>query len=187
MVGADYSQTRCVGGDGGTTVDTGALDQNPGIRRDQRARAGRRARGHPGHGAGRARSRAAADPRNGPDFPGRRGRHHLAAGLVRRGHRATVVLRHRSEADHAARQANDRDRAGTRPDARAALELRLAGRGARGRAARAAADPGQDRLSGAAAQGIQRPVRLHRQCAGRIAAAHIALQRPDHGRTPHAR
>ena len=27
MVGADYSQTRCVGGDGGTTVDTGALDQ----------------------------------------------------------------------------------------------------------------------------------------------------------------
>jgi FAD/FMN-containing dehydrogenase len=27
MVGADYSQTRCVGGDGGTTVDLGALDQ----------------------------------------------------------------------------------------------------------------------------------------------------------------
>jgi len=27
MVGADYSQTRCVGGDGGTTVDTGALDR----------------------------------------------------------------------------------------------------------------------------------------------------------------
>lgn len=27
MVGADYSQTRCVGGDGGTTVDTGALDK----------------------------------------------------------------------------------------------------------------------------------------------------------------
>jgi FAD/FMN-containing dehydrogenase len=26
MVGADYSQTRCVGGDGGTTVDTAALD-----------------------------------------------------------------------------------------------------------------------------------------------------------------
>src|SRR5260370_34921881 len=26
MVGADYSQTRCVGGDGGTTVDTRALD-----------------------------------------------------------------------------------------------------------------------------------------------------------------
>lgn len=27
MVGADYSQTRCVGGDGGTAVDTGALDR----------------------------------------------------------------------------------------------------------------------------------------------------------------
>jgi len=27
MVGADYSQTRCVGGDGGTTVNTGALDR----------------------------------------------------------------------------------------------------------------------------------------------------------------
>lgn len=27
IVGADYSQTRCVGGDGGTTVDTSALDQ----------------------------------------------------------------------------------------------------------------------------------------------------------------
>jgi FAD/FMN-containing dehydrogenase len=27
MVGADYSQTRCVGGDGGTTVDTGALNK----------------------------------------------------------------------------------------------------------------------------------------------------------------
>jgi FAD/FMN-containing dehydrogenase len=27
MVGADYSQTRCVGGDGGTTVDVGALDR----------------------------------------------------------------------------------------------------------------------------------------------------------------
>src|ERR1700678_2000634 len=27
MVGADYSQTRSVGGDGGTTVDTGALDK----------------------------------------------------------------------------------------------------------------------------------------------------------------
>jgi len=27
MVGADYSQTRCVGGDGGTTVDTGGLDR----------------------------------------------------------------------------------------------------------------------------------------------------------------
>ena len=27
IVGADYSQTRCVGGDGGTTVDTGALDK----------------------------------------------------------------------------------------------------------------------------------------------------------------
>jgi FAD/FMN-containing dehydrogenase len=27
MVGADYSQTRCVGGDGGTTVDMGALDK----------------------------------------------------------------------------------------------------------------------------------------------------------------
>ncbi len=27
MVGADYSQTRCVGGDGGTTVDTGELDK----------------------------------------------------------------------------------------------------------------------------------------------------------------
>lgn len=27
MVGADYSQTRCVGGDGGTTVDTGHLDK----------------------------------------------------------------------------------------------------------------------------------------------------------------
>ncbi len=27
MVGADYSQTRCVGGDGGTTVDTGDLDK----------------------------------------------------------------------------------------------------------------------------------------------------------------
>jgi FAD/FMN-containing dehydrogenase len=27
IVGADYSQTRCVGGDGGTTVDMGALDK----------------------------------------------------------------------------------------------------------------------------------------------------------------
>lgn len=27
IVGADYSQTRCVGGDGGTTVDTGTLDK----------------------------------------------------------------------------------------------------------------------------------------------------------------
>jgi len=27
MVGADYSQTRCVGGDGGTTVDTTGLDR----------------------------------------------------------------------------------------------------------------------------------------------------------------
>jgi FAD/FMN-containing dehydrogenase len=27
MVGADYSQTRCVGGDGGTSVDTGSLDK----------------------------------------------------------------------------------------------------------------------------------------------------------------
>jgi FAD/FMN-containing dehydrogenase len=27
MVGADYSQTRCVGGDGGTTVETAALDR----------------------------------------------------------------------------------------------------------------------------------------------------------------
>jgi len=27
VVGADYSQTRCVGGDGGTTVDTGGLDK----------------------------------------------------------------------------------------------------------------------------------------------------------------
>ena len=27
MVGADYSQTRCVGGDGGTTVDTGGLNR----------------------------------------------------------------------------------------------------------------------------------------------------------------
>ena len=27
MVGADYSQTRCVGGDGGTTVDMGVLDK----------------------------------------------------------------------------------------------------------------------------------------------------------------
>ncbi len=27
VVGADYSQTRCVGGDGGTTVDTGRLDK----------------------------------------------------------------------------------------------------------------------------------------------------------------
>src|ERR1035438_2959892 len=27
MVGADYSQTRCVGGDGGTTVDTSGLDK----------------------------------------------------------------------------------------------------------------------------------------------------------------
>src|ERR1700761_8603329 len=27
MVGADYSQTRCVGGDGGTTVEMGAMDK----------------------------------------------------------------------------------------------------------------------------------------------------------------
>ncbi len=27
MVGADYSQTRCVGGDGGTTIETGRLDK----------------------------------------------------------------------------------------------------------------------------------------------------------------
>src|SRR5580698_8661671 len=27
MVGADYSQTRCVGGDGGTTVETSGLDR----------------------------------------------------------------------------------------------------------------------------------------------------------------
>jgi FAD/FMN-containing dehydrogenase len=27
VVGADYSQTRCVGGDGGTTIDVGALDK----------------------------------------------------------------------------------------------------------------------------------------------------------------
>jgi FAD/FMN-containing dehydrogenase len=27
MVGADYSQTRCVGGDGGTTVDTSSLNK----------------------------------------------------------------------------------------------------------------------------------------------------------------
>ena len=27
VVGADYSQTRCVGGDGGTTVDTSQLDK----------------------------------------------------------------------------------------------------------------------------------------------------------------
>src|SRR5882757_7691196 len=27
MVGADYSQTRCVGGDGGTTIDTSGLDK----------------------------------------------------------------------------------------------------------------------------------------------------------------
>src|ERR1700759_724859 len=27
MVGADYSQTRCVGGDGGTTVETDGLDR----------------------------------------------------------------------------------------------------------------------------------------------------------------
>ena len=41
-------------------------------------------------------------------------------------------------------------------DARAALELRPAGRRARGRAARAAAHAGEDRLSGADAQGVQR-------------------------------
>src|SRR5882724_2758235 len=27
MVGGDYSQTRCVGGDGGTTIETSALDR----------------------------------------------------------------------------------------------------------------------------------------------------------------
>src|SRR5271167_4033158 len=41
MVGADYSQTRCVGGDGGTTVDTGGLDRILEIGEDSvRAQAG---------------------------------------------------------------------------------------------------------------------------------------------------
>ncbi len=40
IVGADYSQTRCVGGDGGTTVDTGALDKILEFGRHLRAGAG---------------------------------------------------------------------------------------------------------------------------------------------------
>jgi FAD/FMN-containing dehydrogenase len=41
VVGADYSQTRCVGGDGGTTLDTGTLDKILEIREDSvRAQAG---------------------------------------------------------------------------------------------------------------------------------------------------
>ncbi len=72
------------------------------------------------------------------------------------GRRAALLLRHGNQADHAAGQADDRHRAGTRPDARAALELWPVGRRARGRASRAAADAGQNRLSGAVAQGIQR-------------------------------
>ena len=47
MVGADYSQTRCVGGDGGTTVDTGALDKILEFGETLRAGPGRRARGQP--------------------------------------------------------------------------------------------------------------------------------------------
>ena len=41
-------------------------------------------------------------------------------------------------------------------------------------------DPGEDRLRGADAQGIQRALRRHRRVARRVAAAHLALQRPDH-------
>jgi FAD/FMN-containing dehydrogenase len=41
VVGADYSQTRCVGGDGGTTLDTATLDKILEIREDSvRAQAG---------------------------------------------------------------------------------------------------------------------------------------------------
>ena len=99
---------------------------------------------------------------------------------------AAVLPGHRDEADHAAGQANGRDRTRARPDARAALELRA--------------------CSGIVHEVVLRvrpltPVKIdyqvltlkefaarfsaHRQGAGRIAAAHFAFQGSDHGRAPH--
>ncbi len=134
--------------------------QDLGIRRKLRARPSRRTRERPGARARRARSGAAADPGNGADFPRRARGHHPAAGIVCRGGGAIVLLRHGIEIDHAAGQANDRERTRARSDARPALELRPSGRGARDRAPRAAADPGENRLPSAVAQGIQGPILL---------------------------
>ena len=157
------------------------------IRRGRGAGAGRRARGRPGARPRRARSGAAAHPGDGADDGGCRGRDHAAAGLVRAGCRADVGAREGAQAGHAAGQADDRDRAQRGPDARAALELRTARRGARGGAARAAARAGENRLPGADAQGVQRAIPRDRRLARRLAAAHLALPRPDHRGAPHSR
>ncbi len=85
MVGADYSQTRCVGGDGGTTVDTGGLDRILEFGENSvRAQAGVRV-GTLVAGACRARTGAAVDPRNGPNLPGCGGGDHIAAAILEAG------------------------------------------------------------------------------------------------------
>ena len=94
MVGADYSQTRCVGGDGGTTVDTGALDKILEFGETfVRAQAGVRV-GTLVHALAERGHELPLTPEMGQMSLGARRRHHAAAGLVRRRRRAALLLGH---------------------------------------------------------------------------------------------
>ena len=88
IVGGDYSQTRCVGGDGGTTVNSARSTRSwNSARATVRAQAGVRDRHARARTCG-ARPGAAADAGDGPYDLGRRGRDHPAAGFLRSRRRA---------------------------------------------------------------------------------------------------
>ena len=111
FVGGDYSQTRCVGGDGGTTVNLSSLGKIVEFGEDEvRAQAGVRV-GALVRAPRRARSGAAAHPGDGAYDGGRGGGDHAAAGLASGWPCANVGAREGAQARHAAGQADDGDRA----------------------------------------------------------------------------
>ena len=126
ILGGDYSQTRCVGGDGGTTVNLSPLDKilefgETTVRAQAGVRVGTLARALAERG-----QELPLTPEMGHMSLGAVAVTTLAAGVVRNRRRAAVLAGQGAEADHAAGQADDRDRAQRGSDARVELELRSA-------------------------------------------------------------
>ncbi len=187
MVGADYSQTRCVGGDGGTTVDTGALDKILEYGETfVRAQAGVR-----------VSTLVQALAERGQELPLTPEMGQISLGAV-----AVTTLPQASYAPGVAQLSSlvselklitpqgkqmivsERER-----DLMRVLRSSFGLLGVVHEVVLRVRPPdrGENRLPGAVAQGFHFPLRVHHQCAGGVAASHLPLQRSDYGRTADAR
>ena len=186
IVGGDYSQTRCVGGDGGTTVDLSSLEKLVEFGEDEvRAQAGVRVG---------TLARALAE--RGQELPLTPEMGHMTVGAV-----AVTTLPQASYEDGRAQMSalvkemklvTPQGKQMTVTERNADLmrvlssSFGLLGVVHEAVLPRAAAGSGQNRLPGADAEGVCGALFADRRLTRRGASAHLALPRPDHRRAPHA-